>query len=282
MSRASARKIDGQTKLMGILGNQIEFTISPVIHNFAANELGQNIVYVPFNVEPSGLDQFLETMWDLGCLGFNVTTPHKKAVAEKISTSEQAVNTVYRGETCWEGMSTDGIGFAKGLERVGRDLSSFERVVFLGNGGAVCSLLSYFQNIAFTPRIAIVRRNQAVDQDLRALVTSSLEFHDLSVVNLSKQLAGAKDETLFVQASSAPIFGDDLASFAPALDDFKGATVDLVYSHPSKLYYKALANGTLAQDGEPMLIEQARASQMQWWGRTMGYEEIVEVIRGRK
>ena len=283
MSRASARRIDGQTKLMGIVGHQIEFTISPVIHNFAANQLGQNIAYVPFDIAPEKLDELLDTLWDLGCVGFNVTTPHKHAVAKLVETELSAVNTVSRGPNGWVGSSTAGVGFDRGIQRMGCQLAEFKTVIFLGAGGAVASLLTYFQDQKLTPDITVLRRRADGDEALQAAAPNlSMSFAPWSIEDLQTALDGQTKETLFIQASSAPVKGDDLVSLTPALDNYNGYVVDLVYSHPSQLYFHALSKDLKAQDGEAMLIEQARASQMAWWSRTIEYDVLVEVIRGRK
>jgi shikimate 5-dehydrogenase len=55
----------------------------------------------------------------------------------------------------------------------------------------------------------------------------------------------------------------------------------MIYSNPSKLYYAALNQDLLALDGEAMLIEQARASQKIWWGKSASYEDMVQALRGK-
>jgi len=257
------------------------------MHNRAAALLEQKIAYLPFSLPGSHLESFLEVAWHFGAIGFNVTQPHKSAIAGLIGNSGlQSINTLYRGQSGWLGASTDGPGFCRALERIGKSLRSIERVVFLGSGGAVISILEHFFDRAskgeqVPSKIAILRRSNVHDPQLSTIMKSVAKVHlvGLSPKELSDQLAGTGEDTIFVQASSAPIHGDFLTSYASAIDSFRGCVVDLVYGRPSDIYYRALAKDLLVQDGEPMLIEQARLSQEIWWGRSAPYEEMALAIR---
>ena len=68
---------------------------------------------------------------------------------------------------------------------------------------------------------------------------------------------------------------------AHGLHGFSGFVCDLVYSNPSKIYFAALNANLNAIDGEPMLIEQARASQKLWWKKSASYEEMLLALRGK-
>jgi shikimate 5-dehydrogenase len=60
---------------------------------------------------------------------------------------------------------------------------------------------------------------------------------------------------------------------------FRGVFVDLVYGQPSALLKVATEKGIPSQDGLPMLIEQARASQQYWWGTSVPYSEILKELK---
>ena len=139
-------KIDGKTKVLGLIGNPVEHTLSPVIHNCLASALGQNVIYLPFRVEESGLESAIKGAFDLGITGMNVTVPYKGQVmkylhgidptAEKIG----AVNTLVRGEDGYYGYNTDGLGLKRQLLSEGivyKDAS----VIVLGAGGAARSVI---------------------------------------------------------------------------------------------------------------------------------------------
>jgi len=280
MSQKAARRIDGETKLMGILGHGIRHTLSPLIHNFAANQLGKNVVYVPFDVAPGRLKDTLSLLWDMGCEGLNVTTPHKSAVAELYPESGlTSVNTLKRGPDSFVATSTDGAGFALGLKRLGRTLDSFERLVILGSGGASLAICNYLRSQALTPEVLIRRRDPKHDGSFGAL--GQISFGSCDIETLTNDLDGRGSETLLIQATSAPLRGDDLSWAKPALANFKGVVSDLIYGQPSRMYFDALSLDLTAQDGEAMLIEQARLAQKFWWESAVSYDQIALAIRGK-
>ncbi len=69
--------VDGRTRVCGILANPVEHTLSPVLHNTLAQELGHSLIYVPFKPEKAGLDIAVKGAFALNILGLNVsrTTP---------------------------------------------------------------------------------------------------------------------------------------------------------------------------------------------------------------
>ena len=75
-------RIDGSTKVAGVIGYPIGHSLSPLMHNTAFRELGLDFVYVPFPVHPQDLAQAIRGMRALGIVGLNVTVPHKVAVME--------------------------------------------------------------------------------------------------------------------------------------------------------------------------------------------------------
>lgn len=133
--------IDGHTRTCGLIGNPVEHTLSPLIHNTLAGQLNHNLVYVPFHVEPGQVSQAVKGAFALNVLGLNVTVPYKSQVmdslvqiddlAEKIG----AVNTLVRCEQGYRGYNTDMPGLYRALVCEGIRLDNQE-VILLGAGGA--------------------------------------------------------------------------------------------------------------------------------------------------
>jgi len=258
--------IDGATKLLGLLGEGIAYTKSPALHNRAAQLLGMNCAYLALPMPAASVKPFLDVSWTMGAVGFNVTTPHKAVVAKLFpECGLGSVNTLYRGDAGWKAASTDGEGFAKGVSRLGKALTDYERIVLLGSGGAAAAVRAHLEQMPGT----------------RTLIELSRSSGNLDLATLTASLAGHGEETLLVQATSAPQRGDDLSSLAPALKDFAGHVSDLVYGKPSALYFGAIAKDLTAQDGEAMLIEQARLAQRLWWGKAAPYDDMALALRGK-
>ena len=92
--------IDGSTRLVGIIGNPLEHSLSPTIHNAAFDYLGLNWCYVPLPVEEGTLESALEGIKVLRLAGVNVTMPFKTEVLPLLdevamfADSVGAVNTI--------------------------------------------------------------------------------------------------------------------------------------------------------------------------------------------
>lgn len=136
-------EINGKTRVIGLIGNPVEHTLSPVIHNGISNRMKINSNYVPFKVEEDGLDSAVKGAYELNILGMNVTVPHKNQVVDslvKIDNAAQvigAVNTLVRDENLhgYIGYNTDMLGLRRQIKEDNISLKN-QTVVILGAGGA--------------------------------------------------------------------------------------------------------------------------------------------------
>jgi 3-dehydroquinate dehydratase/shikimate dehydrogenase len=83
--------IDRQTEVYGVIGDPIEQSLSPAIHNAGFRQLGLNKVMVPFQVPSGELQAFLTELLWLDLKGFSVTIPHKEAILPHLQQKEGAV-----------------------------------------------------------------------------------------------------------------------------------------------------------------------------------------------
>jgi len=74
--------VSGKTRVCGIMGDPVEHTMSPVIHNAAFRELGIDYVYLAFRVKKEELGKAIKGMRALNMKGLNVTIPHKVDVIQ--------------------------------------------------------------------------------------------------------------------------------------------------------------------------------------------------------
>lgn len=261
---------------LGLIGRNINHSLSSKIHEFAMKSFGVNGSYSLFNLEENDVPNFLNKAWEENFHGFNVTSPHKKVVAELVGNKVlSAVNTLRRSESGWDSFSTDGEGFARGLERMGCQIKQFSKVLILGSGGVLPALLSCFMESL--PEVYVMRRSSTHDAPLSALYPK-IRFLPWEPSYAQELLKDAGQDTLFIQASSAPLYGESLQSFIPALDDFTGYFVDLVYGKASQLYFYAKDRKIPCQEGLPMLIEQARLAQEIWFGRSISFEAMWDLL----
>ncbi|MBE9108876.1 shikimate dehydrogenase, partial [Nodosilinea sp. LEGE 07298] len=145
--------ITGSTQLLGVIGDPIAHSLSPVMHNAALKELGVDIVYVAFPVAAEGLEAAIAGFAATGVQGFSVTIPHKQAIVPLLAelTPEAqavgAVNTVWRTEQGWAGTNTDVAGFVAPLKEW-QDWSGKTALV-LGNGGAARAVVAGCGQLGF-------------------------------------------------------------------------------------------------------------------------------------
>ena len=141
--------INGYTRTCGLIGNPVEHTLSPVIHNTLSMVLGENLAYVPFHVENGRLEDAVKGAFALNLLGLNVTVPYKSDVIpyltdiDPLAENIGAVNTLVRTETGYKGYNTDMPGLYRAMCEDGVKVKG-EKVLILGAGGvarAVAMLL---------------------------------------------------------------------------------------------------------------------------------------------
>jgi shikimate dehydrogenase len=119
--------ISGETRLVGLLGDPVSGSLSPLMQNAAFAARGLDWAYVPLPVKAEQLEDALRGLVALGFAGANVTTPHKLTVAKLVETESPSVNTLVVRDGRIYGWTTDAAILA-GLE--------FDRAAILGDGGA--------------------------------------------------------------------------------------------------------------------------------------------------
>lgn len=155
METKESVKIDGRTRLCGLIGNPVEHTISPGIHNTLAKESGINLAYLPFFVERGRLEDAVKGGFALNVLGMNVTVPYKKEVIpfladiDPFAAAMESVNTLVRTSNGYKGYNTDMSGLYRAMQEDGARLEG-EEVIILGAGGVgrACAYLCAMKGAA--------------------------------------------------------------------------------------------------------------------------------------
>jgi len=130
--------INTETKLLGVIGNPIKHSKSPLIHNAALKEKNLNYIYLAFEI--SDVKKAIFGMKTLGIIGYSVTIPHKinamKFVdkLDPLSKKIGAINTIYNENGVLFGYNTDCFGAINALKE--KTLINGKEVYVIGNGGA--------------------------------------------------------------------------------------------------------------------------------------------------
>lgn len=141
ISRERDSKMDGKTRVCGLIANPVEHSMSPLMQNFYGQRTGVNMAYVPFKVEEEAVGDAVRGAYALNILGLNVTVPHKQRVMEYLADIDEdaraigAVNTLVRVEGGYKGYNTDGAGLRRALDGAGIRVAG-EECILIGAGGA--------------------------------------------------------------------------------------------------------------------------------------------------
>jgi shikimate dehydrogenase len=273
-------EVTGKTKICALVGDPVEHTVSPAMHNAAFAEAGLGFVYVPFRVCPENLAEAVAGLRALDVRGFNVTIPHKVAVircldsldplAEKIG----AVNTVVNENGELRGFNTDAEGFVRALSDGGIEPGG-RKMVVLGAGGASRAISYVLARKG--AELTILNRAQELTWawDIAKLVEYDLWKH-VNVLELRDDLlAGAlKDAEVLVNATSVGMSPDADASPVPAGLLRRDLVVfDVVYNPvETRLLKEARAAGARIISGVEMLVWQGALAFEMWTGQAAPFD----------
>ncbi|MBD0345829.1 MAG: shikimate dehydrogenase, partial [Coleofasciculus sp. Co-bin14] len=171
--------ITGTTKLLGVIGDPIEHSLSPVMHNAAIASLGVDYVYLPLPVKPADLSVAIAGFKAISLVGFSITIPHKQAILPLLSNVSSvaqvvgAANTVWRTETGWSGTNTDVEGFIAPLQAYNWDWSQTTALI-LGYGGAARAVVVGLTQLGCTEIHVVGRNVQKLSQFQQSWVNAPL------------------------------------------------------------------------------------------------------------
>ncbi len=164
------RTITGKTNLVGLLGQPVNHSLSPIMHNAAYEVMGLDWCYVAMPCQSEDLEKVTKALRYLECKGLNITIPHKQEVLKacnkltEIANDTQAVNTLVPEKNYqWIGANTDVEGFLTPLKD--HNLKN-KSVVVIGCGGSARAVLMGLSNLNIK-KVTIIGRN---DNSLDTLV----------------------------------------------------------------------------------------------------------------
>lgn len=270
--------INGGTSLVGLLGNPVRHSLSPVMQNAALESMGLNWRYLALPCDSESLDQVMKGLRAVGCQGLNVTIPHKQDIAalcEERSPLAQrlgAVNTLIPGEGGgWFGTNTDVEGF---LAPLGANDTWAERhAVVIGCGGSARAVVAGLQTLDLSSITVVGRRSEA----LQAFITDLQ--HDKAPLTPCLDNAGQLNDAIARAAlvvNTTPVgmaqHGDPEAM--PLGADIwcrlssEAVLYDLIYTpRPTSWLAAGQQRGHRCIDGLEMLVQQGAASLRLWSGR---------------
>ncbi|MBO7209838.1 MAG: shikimate dehydrogenase [Methanobrevibacter sp.] len=256
--------VDGKTRILGVIGDPIEHTFSPAMHNAGLDALNLNYIYLPFHVKHDRLKECIEGAKSLGIQGLNVTIPHKTNVMKHLDDIDQvasmigAVNTIQfiydednessnqnnEINVTTKGFNTDGYGCVRAIQE--KTSINDKKVTITGAGGAARAIAFQMANSGIS-ELSILNRNalkaQALADDLKNNLESigiDINVNAYDLENLKKEL---DDSDIFIDTTPIGMY--------PNVDDKPIASADM-------LHEDLLVNDIVYTPMETSLLKEAK------------------------
>jgi shikimate dehydrogenase len=272
--------ITAGTKICGIIGDPVEHSLSPHMHNAAFRQLGLDFIYLPFRVKRENLTGAIEGLRALNIQGMNVTLPHKVAVIplldeiDALARKIGAVNTIVNENGSLKGYNTDASGFLKALTAGNTGVEN-KNVLILGAGGA-CRAIAFvladrgaaltLMNRHFTPALELA---DWIFQVFRRKV----DVLDLNSENLGMCLSQADILINTTSVGMSPVSNETLVPVEMLRNDL--SVIDIIYNPVrTRLLREAECKGAAIMSGLEMLVWQGAAAFELWTGEKAPVDEM--------
>ncbi len=266
-SAAGSAGPSAATTVVGVIGDPVAHSLSPLLHNTAFAELAVDWVSVGFRVRGGRTAEALEGARALGVRGLSVTMPHKAEVARLVPALSPlaqrlgAVNCLVDTGEAWRGENTDGAGLLAALHHRDGFVPTGCRCLVVGAGGAARAVVAALADAGAAEVIVVNRSPQ------RAAAAVAL-------AGTAGRAGGPEDATacdLVVNATPLGMAGTGADAgpwpVDPTLLRPGQMVVDLIY-HPSETPWMAAARaqGATVDNGLGMLVHQAALQLAAWTG----------------
>jgi shikimate dehydrogenase len=268
--------LTGHTHIVGIIGDPIEHSRSPQMHNAAFAKAGLDYVYVPFHVRPDDLAHAIVGFKALNVVGINVTLPHKQAVIPYLTSISReaeligAVNTLTFVDGGIHGDNTDAPGVLRALEEDG-DMSVpvGEDVVVLGAGGSARAVVVALA-LAGVASITIANRTveRAISLAEEMQQKTDIPMHGMGLADVRLPHA-VRRGMLLINTTTASM--DPTQPLLVSAEWIQPNTIvyDIVYTPPvTPLMNAAAERGCRTLGGIGMLVHQGAIAFEKWTGVT--------------
>jgi len=274
--------ISSETKIVGLIGNPVEHSMSPSMQNPAFQQKGLNYAYVTFKVEEKNIEKALEGIKGLEIEGVNVTIPHKSSVIPHLDNIENtakkigAVNTIKREKNELVGHNTDGKGALKSLKNNVGEIKN-KKVLMLGAGGAAKAIgYTLVENGA---TLTISNRSEEKGKNLASEISekTSTEVEHISQKNQTLKKEIKKHDILVDSTSVGMHPNEDQTLLKSEMMDEDLIVMDIVYNpKKTKLLREAEKAGATTISGLEMLVYQGAESFEIWTGENAPIEVMLK------
>ena len=265
------REIKGTTAVCGLIGNPVEHTLSPLIHNSLSELLGVELAYVPFLVGDGKIGEAVRGAHALHIKGLNVTVPYKSAVIpylcgiEPLAHKIGAVNTLVRREDGYQGFNTDMPGLYRAL--LSEDVAVADRDVIILGAGGVGRAVAMMCALNGASKVYLLNRTVERAQTVADEVNAAAGRKCIRAAALADYHKLPKEKYLAIQATSVGLYPhvEDAVIEDAEFYDYVGVGVDLIFNPAETAFMKYAARaGARTMNGLKMLLYQGVLAYELW------------------
>lgn len=281
--------ISGKTTVFGVIGDPIEHTFSPLIHNRAIAAMELDAVYVPFHVAPERLGEAVDGVRAFGIGGLNVTVPHKTAVMQYLdgisdeAEAVGAINTIIRRDSVLMGDNTDVYGFLMCVMEDGGIGRFPARVCVLGAGGAARGIVYACAGRDEVDDVVVVNRTLSKVETIAADFSGMNGTRVTAVPATAETLSEAVTHAgMVVNTTSLGMYPHTDGTPVPDPDVFREGQVvcDIIYNPLRTRFLRdAASRGAKTIEGLAMLAYQGARSLSLWTGREAPAGVMLDALR---
>ncbi len=281
-------EIDARTQFCGVIGNPVEHSLSPAIHNAAFQALGLNYVYLAWKVEAIG--DAIKGLRALGNFrGASVTIPHKVSAVPLLDNLEPtarhigAINTIVAEKERLIGYNTDATGALRALREGGVTVAG-RHVLMLGSGGAARAIAFALAAESGAEKLTVLgvdeKERRALASDLRSKTNVAIEDVVLDNHTLGRTVPEAQ---ILIHCTPVGMSPKADATCVPASLLHPGlAVMDIVYNpRATRLLKEAEHAGCKTIPGLEMFLNQAVAQFELWTDRPAPVDVMRAVLESR-
>mgnify|MGYP001386382061 CR=1 FL=1 len=257
-----------------VIGNPIEHSLSPKLHNFWIKVNNLDAIYEKKKLNENQLADLILEIKKKNIHGINVTVPFKKVVIPYLdkltfeSESTQSVNTIHLEDDKLVGHNTDIEGFERSIQDLKLDLIN-KKALVLGAGGVVPSII-FALNKMKVSEVIISNRTKSKAESLKDL------FKNIKIVEWGE----IPEFDIIINATSVGLKKEDKINLDISKVGKNKFFYDVIYK-PSETNFlkvgKKLGNKT--ENGKMMFIYQAQGAFKMWHGiQPIINQEVIKIL----
>ena len=244
-----------------VIGNPIEHSLSPKLHNHWIKENNIDAVYDKKQLNENEIKGIITEVKNEKINGINVTVPFKKSVIPFLdelsfeAKETQSVNTIYKQNDKIIGHNTDAGGFELALKYINYDIKN-KKIFGLGAGGVSPSIILTLKKMGAS-KIILSNRTRKKAEDLKKI------FPNLEIIDWGE----TPDFNMIINATSLGLKNNDEIKLDYADIGPNKLFYDIIYNpNQTNFLKKAKQFGNQIENGKMMFIYQAQLAFKIWHG----------------